>query len=62
MIRGERKDGGRRSSCNYLVAELRYGPFESAIEIPPGYDAGQAKAAYRNGIFRIDVPRKPPGD
>jgi len=57
-IRGERSDGGRRSRCQYLVKELHYGPFESVIEIPAGYDAAHAKAACQNGIFRIDVPRK----
>jgi len=57
-IRGQRMDGGRRNRCNYLVTELRYGPFESVVEVPPDYDAAQAGAEFRNGIFRIDVPRK----
>src|SRR6266481_4234603 len=59
MVRGKRSDGGRRQRCQYLVKELRYGPFESVIEIPPDYDLAQAKVAYQNGIFRIEVPRKP---
>ncbi len=29
IVRGERLDGGRRQRCQYLVTELRYGPFES---------------------------------
>jgi HSP20 family molecular chaperone IbpA len=36
--------------------EINYGPFESVLEVPPGYDLGQAKAAYLNGFLRIDVP------
>ena len=59
IVRGERPDGGRRQRCQYLVKELRYGPFESVIEIPPDYDLAQAKVAYQNGILRIEVPRKP---
>jgi len=58
IIRGERTDGGRRSRCNFLVTELRYGRFESVVEVPSGYDAAQAGAEFRNGIFRIDVPLK----
>jgi HSP20 family molecular chaperone IbpA len=27
------------------------------IELPPGYDLSQAKAAYQNGFLRIDVPQ-----
>ena len=61
-IRGERSDAGRRQKCQYLVKELQYGPFESVVEIPPGYDLGQARGAYQNGILRIEVPRKPEPD
>jgi HSP20 family molecular chaperone IbpA len=38
--------------------EINYGVFESVIELPEGYDLGQAKAAYQNGFLRIDVPQK----
>jgi HSP20 family molecular chaperone IbpA len=36
--------------------EITYGPFESVLELPAGYDLSQAKAAYLNGFLRIDVP------
>ena len=36
--------------------EINYGPFESAIEVPAGYDLSRAKASYQNGFLRIDVP------
>ena len=36
--------------------EINYGPFESVLDLPPGYDLGQAKAIYVNGFLRIDVP------
>src|SRR5437899_5922610 len=55
-ISGTRPDGCRAAKCSFLVMEINYGPFESIIELPPGYDLGQAKAAYLNGFLRIDVP------
>jgi HSP20 family protein len=55
-ISGNRPDGCRAAKCNFLVMEINYGPFESVLEIQPGYDLGQAKAAYLNGFLRIDVP------
>ena len=58
IVRGERSKGGRRQKCQYLVTELRYGPFESVVEIPPDYVLAQSSADYHNGILRIDVPRK----
>ncbi len=55
-ISGDRPDGCRAPKCNFLVMEINYGPFESVLEVPPGYDLSQAKAAYLNGFLRIDVP------
>lgn len=55
-ISGNRPDGCRASKCSFLVMEINYGPFESLLELPPGYDLSQAKAAYLNGFLRIDVP------
>jgi HSP20 family protein len=55
-ISGNRPDGCRAAKCNFLVMEINYGPFESVLEIQPGYDLSQAKAAYLNGFLRIDVP------
>src|SRR5438552_16953293 len=55
-ISGQRPDGCRAPKCTFLVMEINYGAFESIIEVPPGYDMSQAKAAYQNGFLRIDVP------
>jgi HSP20 family protein len=55
-ISGNRPDGCRSSKCSFLKMEINYGPFESVLELPPGYDLSQAKAAYLNGFLRIDVP------
>lgn len=55
-INGNRPDGCRASKCSFLAMSIDYGPFESVLEVPPGYDLTQAKAAYLNGFLRIDVP------
>jgi HSP20 family protein len=61
-ISGTRPDGCRAAKCSFLVMEINYGPFESVLEVPAGYDLSQAKAAYLNGFLRIDVPlsQRPP--
>jgi HSP20 family molecular chaperone IbpA len=46
----------RGRKCSFLVMEISYGPFETVLELPPGYDLSQAKAIYVNGFLRIDVP------
>jgi len=55
-IAGTRPDGCRSPKAHFLVMEINYGPFESVLEVPPGYDLIQAKATYLNGFLRIDVP------
>src|ERR1041385_6470786 len=55
-ISGTRPDGCRASKCSFLAMEINYGPFESVLELPAGYDLTQAKASYLNGFLRIDVP------
>lgn len=56
MISGHRPDGSRTCKCKFLVMEINYGQFECVIEIPPGYDLSEAKAAYQNGFLQINVP------
>ena len=55
-ISGTRPDCCRSPQCSFLVMEISYGPFESVLEVPPGYDLAQARAIYVNGFLRIDVP------
>src|SRR5512139_3535906 len=57
-ISGHRPDGCRAPKCRFLVMEISYGAFETIIELPPGYDLNQARAAYQNGFLRIEVPAK----
>lgn len=55
-ISGNRPDGCRAAKCSFIVMEINYGPFETVLELPTGYDLSQARAAYLNGFLRIDVP------
>lgn len=59
-ISGNRPDCCRSPKCNFLVMEISYGPFESVLELPPGFDLSQARAGYVNGFLRIDVPQANP--
>ena len=55
-ISGNRTDCCRPPSYSFLVMEITYGPFETVLDLPTGYDLGAAKAIYVNGFLRIDVP------
>jgi len=55
-ISGSRADGCREVGSKFHLMEIHYGSFENVIELPPGYDLAQARAAYQNGFLRVDVP------
>jgi HSP20 family protein len=55
-IAGNRPDCCRAANCSFLVMEINYGPFETVLDLPTGFDLGQAKAIYVNGFLRVDVP------
>ena len=55
-INGIRPDCCRSPHCSFLVMEISYGPFETTLDLPPGYDLSRARAVYINGFLRIDVP------
>jgi HSP20 family protein len=59
-ISGHRSDGCRTGKCSFVVMEINYGPFETTLELPPGYDLSRAVASYQNGFLRIDVPEQQP--
>ena len=58
-IAGQRPDVSRQPGNKFLVMEINYGTFESVLDVPPGYDLGQARAVYQNGFLRLDVPAVP---
>lgn len=55
-INGVRPDCCRAPHCSFLVMEINYGPFETVLDLPAGFDLGRARAVYMNGFLRIDVP------
>jgi len=55
-IAGNRPDCCRAANCSFLVMEINYGPFETVLDLPAGFDLSQAKAIYVNGFLRVDVP------
>jgi len=57
-ISGHRSDECRHGKCKFIVMEINYGPFETILDLPTGYNLGKARASYQNGFLRIDVPER----
>jgi len=55
-ISGMRPDDQRPSQSKFLLMEISFGPFETTIELPSGYDLQESKALYQNGFLSVEVP------
>ena len=51
-----RPDEQKPSLSKFLLMEISFGPFETTIELPSGYDLQEAKALYQNGFLTVEVP------
>ncbi len=57
IVRGEKRYQSERTEGGYQIAECAYGSFERAIPLPENVDGSQAKARYRRGVLRIEIPK-----
>ena len=58
IIQGERKFIQETPQGNYLQIERPYGTFQRTFAIPRMIDLERIKAAYKDGVLRIVLPKK----
>jgi HSP20 family protein len=58
IIRGERKFIKETPAGNYLQIERPYGTFQRTFAMPRVIDQEKIKAAYKDGVLRIVLPKK----
>ena len=56
VIRGERKQEGELKEEAYYRLETAYGTFERFIPLPEGFEEGEIRAAYEDGVLEVVVP------
>jgi HSP20 family protein len=57
IIKGERKKEEETKEENYYKSERAYGTFQRIIQLPTEVVGDKAKAAYKDGVLKITVPR-----
>ncbi len=60
IVRGEKQVERESSQGRYHVLECAYGSFERAVPLPGPVDHEGAKAKYRKGVLRIELPLQRP--
>jgi HSP20 family protein len=59
VIAGERKEETQYSENETQRAERFYGRFQRTIALPKKVDVGAIKAAYKDGILTVTLPKAP---
>ncbi len=57
IVRGEKRLERERTEGRYHITECAYGAFERAIPLPVEVQADAAKARYRHGVLRVELPK-----
>lgn len=57
-IRGERKFDQQIKEDNYLRIERTYGSFSRSFSLPSTINSEAIKAEYKNGVLRIELPKR----
>ncbi|HEY4541420.1 MAG TPA: Hsp20/alpha crystallin family protein [Noviherbaspirillum sp.] len=60
VVRGEKRFQREETEGRYRVLQCAYGSFRRAVPLPVSVKADQAKASYRDGVLRIELPKVEP--
>ncbi len=56
-LRGEKRASRESAQGRYRLLECAYGAFERSIRLPAAVHADKARATYRRGVLRIELPK-----
>jgi len=59
FIRGKKENKKEEKKNDYYCVERSYGSFQRQLSLPEDADAEAIKAAYKQGVLTLTVPRKP---
>jgi HSP20 family protein len=59
-IKGEKKRENEEKNENYHRVERHYGSFERSFRIPEKIDTDKLDATYKNGVFKLSLPKVEP--
>ena len=60
-VSGEKRFERETGEGRWRVVQCAYGSFQRTVPLPAPVIAEQAKATYRNGVLRIELPKARPG-
>lgn len=61
VVRGEKRFEKEETEGRYRVLQCAYGSFQRMVPLPVAVMADKARASYRNGVLRIELPKAETG-
>jgi HSP20 family protein len=62
IIRAEKRQEEKSEDKGYYRVERRFGSFQRVLAVPKDADTGNIKAACKNGVVTITMPRQAPAE
>ncbi|HZW13752.1 MAG TPA: Hsp20/alpha crystallin family protein [Noviherbaspirillum sp.] len=57
IVRGEKRFEREETEGRYRVLQCAYGSFRRVMPLPAAVVIDQAKASYKNGVLRVELPK-----
>lgn len=61
VVSGEKRFEREATEGRWRVMQCAYGAFRRVVTLPTAVDPDAARAGYRNGVLRVDLPKLRPG-
>ncbi|MEW6133769.1 MAG: Hsp20/alpha crystallin family protein [Pseudomonadota bacterium] len=61
VVSGEKRFAREDTEGRWRVMQCAYGSFRRVVPLPVPVKAEEARAAYRNGVLRVELPKAEPG-
>lgn len=61
IVRGEKRFEREATEGRWRVLQCAYGSFSRTVPLPVAVRPGEARATYRDGVLRIELPKAEPG-
>lgn len=61
VVRGEKRFERESSEGRWRVLQCAYGSFQRSVPLTAAVKSEEARATYRNGVLRIELPKAQPG-
>ena len=61
VVRGEKRFERESTEGRWRVLQCAYGAFHRSVPLPAAVKGDEARATYRNGVLRVELPKAQPG-